>query len=77
MIDLENEKLMRVSELRRKLKLENPPREDTIRLWIKDGRIGSDGERHKLEVVNVGGIIHTSMEAYHRFVRECSGESKS
>jgi len=44
----------------------------TISRWITQGRIGQDGNRHRLEAVRIGGRLYSTREALRRYIRACS-----
>lgn len=65
MIDLENERLISMKTVARLAAVDGRPRSlRTIHRWIHDGVGG-----RKLETIDVGGRIATSMEALQRFFR--------
>lgn len=70
MLDYKNERVYPLAEFCRELSavrgVERGPR--TIRDWIKNGCNGLGGERIKLEGITICGSLHTSLEAYDRFV---------
>lgn len=75
-IDVLNERLFSLDDFGKKI-----PRRRcraTIEKWIKTGAKYSrfTPERIKLEAVIIGGVLHTSLEAYERWVQKLTEEAK-
>jgi len=55
-------------------KLPTRPSPNTIRKWITEGCASkATGETVRLEHVQIGGRIYTSVEAYSRYIAKLSG----
>ncbi|MHC4431729.1 MAG: hypothetical protein ACYTBS_07810 [Planctomycetota bacterium] len=69
MIDYRKERTFPLSELSRELAAaRNIERSAfTLRRWINDG-VEVRGRRHYLDSINIGGVRHSSLEAFDRFV---------
>jgi len=75
MIDTSREVTYSLEKLAKKI----PQRRShhTIRRWVKDGCTprGYTGKPIKLEYIIVGGCMHSSVEAYQRWVILCTNAS--
>ena len=71
LINLDNEKPIRLCELANQLQLEY----STIWRWCQYGVPGNvpQEERTRLATVQVAGVRHTTLEAYKRFLKEQNG----
>jgi hypothetical protein len=72
-IDVESERLIRLSDGPRKLP--GGPSSQALTDWATKGKRGKSGRYHKLEVVMIGKSPHTSIEAFQRFCDRLTADS--
>jgi len=66
-IDVRNERMMRLADVGSFINKHNPPNISTIWRWALYG-IGRNGQKTKLETIKLGGIRFSSAEAIVRFL---------
>lgn len=72
MIDLEKEELVPFGTPRR---LPGKPSRQRLVRWMKDGVTNRrTGKKVYLEVIYIGRLLHTSAQAYKRFLKELNKE---
>lgn len=75
-IDTSKEKPLTLGELAmavlKKWQVDRTPR--TFKKWIEDGRERkADHKTIHLDRIYIGGVLHSSMEAYERFIDDLNG----